>query len=174
MKLGFDIVEYIVGRRAGLYTIRLHDPPDAETELDRFLTHQTHTANPDFDRLVRYLSTCPDKGFREGRPPTRARFRDEDRVLALSVAHPDGRLRYPPSLRLFCLRYMDVVILGSGGVKRERTLQAFRKRDVEVDRAYRIMQLAEHRLQKRLLIGDIQITGTRIEGDLSFYEDDVT
>ena len=180
MKLGFDITPYRLGREAGLYTVRLQGSD--VTELNLFLSDPRNQANADFKRLVRYLFTTPDQGYREGRRPETARFRDEDDVSALSVAHPDPKVRYPPSLRLFCLRYQDVVILGSGGVKARDTeeglvsvgtLKEFRAAVPEANRAYRIMQQVVHRFEARRRIGETTVNGTRLGGNLIFDSDDI-
>lgn len=171
MKPAFDIEEYLLGRRAGLYTVRLPDEP--VSELVRFLSLPANQDNEDFDRLVRYLDRCPSQGYREGAPPNRARFRDEDDLLALSVAHPDEGRKYPPSLRLFCLRYQNVVVLGSGGVKRERTLREFRDAEPEADRAVRVMQDVRRRLHPRIQTHDVEVLDVSMRGNLIFQPDDL-
>lgn len=172
MKPAFDIEEYRLGRCAGLYTVRL--PGEPVSELDRFLSLPANQDNEDFDRLVQYLARCPAQGYREGTPPNRARFRDEDDgLLALSVAHPDEGRNYPPSLRLFCLRYQDVVVLGSGGVKRVRTLREFRDAEAEADRAVRVMQDVRRRLDPRIQTHDVEVLGVSMRGNLIFQPDDL-
>ena len=122
-------------------------------------------------RLTAAIRTS--QGFRDGRPPEKARFRDEDEIQALSVAHPsDGRKRYPPSLRLFCLRYQDVAILGAGGIKRTRTLLSFRASDPEAERAVRIMKEVQRRFTYRLQMQEIQVRSVCMTGDLAFPTDD--
>lgn len=172
VKPAFDIEEYRLGRWAGLYTVRLHGEP--VSELDRFLSLPANKDNEDFNRLVRYLATCPSQGYREGAAPDRARFRDEDSgLLALSVAHPDESRAYPPSLRLFCLRYLDVVVLGAGGVKRSGTLREFRGAEPEADRAVRVMRDVRRRLDSRIASHDIDVLNVCLRGNLSFHSDDL-
>lgn len=87
------------------------------------------------------------------------------------MAHPDEEARFPPSLRLFCLRYQDVVVLGGGAVKRSRTLDEFRDEEPEADRAVDVMNEVREALDYRIGLHEVEVFDVCLRGDLSFPTD---
>lgn len=145
MNFPFEIELYDAGKGDVLYTFRHLDRN--ENELDRFLDDPDVQDNPDFNRLVSRLTKGVDRsrGFR------RYWFRDEGPVEALFAPYPQSErdaleTPYPPALRLYCVRRIDIVIVGYGGVKTTRTYQ----QDDRLQKAVDELEYVDNCLQGRL------------------------
>lgn len=167
MNFAFELVLYDSGPGGSLYTFHHRDRD--HSELDCFLDDEEVRQNPDFNRLVQRLTEGVDhpRGFR------RQWFRDEGPVQALFAPYPkDARealeTPYPPALRLYCVRRMDVVIAGYGGVKTTRTYQE----DDRLHQAVKELTYVDDRLQDRLDLDFVRFeNGDRIlGGDLEFEQ----
>lgn len=164
MNLPFEIELYESGRSDSLYTFR-HLDRDV-SELDRFLEDPHVRRNPDFHRLVDRLT----KGVDRRRGYRRWWFRPEGPVEALFAPYPKEEKEalntpYPPSLRLYCVRRMDVVLAGHGGIKTTRTYQD----DERLHRAVKELAYVDRRLQERIDMGLVWFEhDSTLNGDLTF------
>ena len=166
---------YTLGAAASVYALR--DPASTLCEPDRFFVDPSVRANSDYNALVnRVRRSGPRRGFR------REWFRDERGAWALFAPHPDGATelehRFPPSLRLYCLRLFQdhIIVLGHGGIKGPGT-SAFQD-DPLLDAAVRDLEALDVRLQARLKLGDIALARDPaghpiLEGTLTFGPDDI-
>jgi len=155
---------YDSGKGDALYTFRHLDRD--ENELDRFLADPDVQNNPDFNRLVERLR----KGVDHGRGFRRHWFRNESPVEALFAPYPRDEKEaletpYPPALRLYCVRRIDIVLVGYGGVKTTRTYQ----QDDRLERAVNELEYVDHCLQDRLNADRIWYTyDALLGGNLTF------
>jgi hypothetical protein len=148
VNFAFELVLYESGPRGSLYTFH-HRNRDL-SELDRFLDDEEVQQNPDFNRLVQRLT----EGVDNPRRFRRQWFRNEGPVQALFAPYPREEKEaldtpYPPALRLYCVRRLDLVIAGYGGVKTTRTYQE----DSRLHQAVKELTYVDGRLQDRLDMG---------------------
>lgn len=169
MNFAFEIVLYESGPGGALYTF--HRTNREQNELNRFLDDDEVRKNPDFSRLEQRLLDGIDQrhGYR------RHWFRDEGPVQALFAPYPEDEAEqietpYPPQLRLYCVRRIDLLIVGYGGVKTTRTYQE----DDRLDQAVNELAYVDDRLRQRLDMNLVWFKrrGQRLGGDLEFERQD--
>lgn len=151
----------------------LCDPARALCEPDRFFADPTVRASSDVRALANRLRRSgPHRGFRD------RWFRSERRAWALFAPHPPDapelEERFPPSLRLYCLRLDRLLIVGHGGLKTTATFQE----DARLNAAVADLEAFDQRLQARLRLGDLWFDRDRnghpiLGGNLDFHPDDI-
>ena len=164
---------YTLGRAATVYAVR--DPDRPHRDPDRFFLDADVRSSSDLRALAnRVRRAGPKRGFRDGW------FRSERGAWALYAPHPDGApeldQRFPPSLRLYCLRLFQdrIVVLGHGGLKTTPTFQD----DPVLHDAVRDLEALDKRLQARIDLGDVRLARDPaghylLEGRLTFDPDDI-
>ena len=162
---------YVLGTHTTVYALR--DPAQTHSEPDRFFLDPAVRASSDLNALVfRLRKSGPSRGFRD------RWFRDERGAHALYAPHPTGapelEQRFPPSLRLYCLRYDRILIAGHGGLKTTATFQD----DPALNAAVADLEAFDTRLQARLELGDVwydhdDYGHPTLGGDIDFAPDDI-
>lgn len=169
MNFAFGLVLYESGPGGSLYTF--HHEECEQNELNRFLDDEEVRDNPDFNRLEQRLLDGVDQrhGYR------RHWFRDEGPVEALYAPYPEDEAEqietpYPPQLRLYCVRRIELLIAGYGGIKPTRTYQE----DDRLHRAVNELAYVDDRLRQRLDMNLVWFEpgGQALGGNLEFERQD--
>ena len=152
MKLkDFEIVEFLNGKKAGLYMIRFEGELLSETE--KFFEKYVDILSENIDNFFLILNNIAD---RYGCDTNFFRFERANQIYKLREA----------SLRLYCIRLSNSVsIFGGGGIKDKRTTQEIDELEMHVQTLIAVEKL----LDKRFSDDDsFMICNNSIKGKLKF------
>ena len=154
MKHKISIVEFENHAKVGFYSIIIDN--NVNSELEEFIIKiQEHTDAP---KIAHLLDIIGKKGAEE------RYFRYEGKKSDNVCALPDHYL-IKTDYRLYTLRYGEsLLIFGNGDLKGTETYQE----DVYLNKCVIILQKVDEEIKRRIISGDIEISGKTILGELDF------
>jgi len=147
----FEIVEFLAGKKAGLYTIRFKG--ELLSETDKFFEKYCDTLPENIDNLLLIMKNLAD---RYGCDTNFFKFERANQIYKLREA----------SLRLYCIRLSNSVsIFGGGGIKDKRTTQEVDDLETNVQTLIAIQKLLDKRFSED---DSFVISNNTIKGKLKF------
>lgn len=159
-KNNFNIVLFEENEKVNLYSICFNN--ESKTEFEKFLIEYKESKGhkPDFEIIITWINKISEQGALERYFKPESKMKDG--VCAIPIPLPNKR----SLLRLYCLRLSDqILIIGGGGVKKEKTYNKVCKLKKCVD----ILSDLDFFIKKKIKEGKLNINGKILTGDLTFY-----
>lgn len=117
-----EFVPLILSETTDIYAIKLND--SVHSEFSDFMSTFKESTDPylrqDLDRILSSIENISQNGALENFFRIEGHFSDRVCAIPLLVAHRNKRIH--GSLRLYCIRVSDsLLLIGGGGVKNSRT-----------------------------------------------------
>lgn len=155
MNFSFEIVQYEIGRKTILFTIRIEG--ETQTEFEKFINDNEIKYMTCFSELIERLKDIMNRLGAEEKF-----FRDESNMTNTVVALCREKLR------LYCCRYRNnILIPGGGGIKNTRTYQDDHKLKTIVE----VLEYVSERIDQRIFGKELYMNEFGFQGNLTFEKE---